>query len=301
MEKQIFWITSYPKSGNTLLRYMLIALFFTNDGKFKFDISKYISQFDQAIIVKKNKKVFGEDYNKIGNINTFYKYIVKLQSKEILGFKNDFIFLKTHAGLFKIDDNPFTTIHNTRGFIYIVRDPRDVCISNAKHNGMSYDESIKMMLNDSAYIEWIQKKEDIEFLSNKLVPKSLMSSWEKHFLSWTLVDWKIPFLVLRYEDLVYEKKETLKKIILFFEKNYNFSFKNAEQKISNIIKTTEFNVFKKYEENKGFAEASVNSKFFSVGQKDQWRKKLSINQIKTIENKFKKTMKSLKYKLSVEV
>ena len=56
MEKQIFWITSYPKSGNTLLRFMLIALFFTEDGKFNFDISKYISQFDQAIIAKKIKR-----------------------------------------------------------------------------------------------------------------------------------------------------------------------------------------------------------------------------------------------------
>ena len=157
------------------------------------------------------------------------------------------------------------------------------------------------MLNSSAYVEWIQKKEDIDFLSNKFVPKTLMGNWEDHFLSWAFVDWKVPFLVLKYEDLVYEKKETLKKIILFFEKNYNFSFKNIEQKISNIIKTTEFNVFKKHEENKGFAEASLKSRFFSVGQKDQWMKKLNINQIKIIENKFKKTMKSLKYKLSVEV
>ena len=31
----------------------------------------------------------------------------------------DFIFLKTHAGLFKIDDNPFTTVNNTRGFILV--------------------------------------------------------------------------------------------------------------------------------------------------------------------------------------
>ena len=28
----IFWIASYPKSGNTLLRIMLSNLFFTNDG-----------------------------------------------------------------------------------------------------------------------------------------------------------------------------------------------------------------------------------------------------------------------------
>ena len=52
----------------------------------------------------------------------------QLQTKKSLGFNNDFIFLKTHAGLFKINNISFTKIENTRGFIYLVRDPRDVCI-----------------------------------------------------------------------------------------------------------------------------------------------------------------------------
>ena len=33
MSKHIFWIASYPKSGNTLLRLILYSLFFTTDGK----------------------------------------------------------------------------------------------------------------------------------------------------------------------------------------------------------------------------------------------------------------------------
>ena len=32
MNKQIFWIASFPKSGNTLIRSLLASLFFTNDG-----------------------------------------------------------------------------------------------------------------------------------------------------------------------------------------------------------------------------------------------------------------------------
>ena len=45
-----------------------------------------------------------------------------------------------------------------------------------------------------------------------------MSSWENHFISWTSIDWNIPYLILKYEDLVYDKKNTLQKIVLFFEK-----------------------------------------------------------------------------------
>jgi len=301
MQNQIFWLSSYPKSGNTLLRYMLIALFFTEDGRFSFDKSKFISQFDQTVIIKNNKHIFGEDLRKIGNIEIFYKYMDQLQTKKSLGFKNDFIFLKTHAGLFNINNNSFTKIENTRGFIYLVRDPRDVCISNAKHNGITFDQSINIMLNKNTLIDWIKSKEDEKNFNKYTTPKSLMSSWENHVISWTSVDWNIPYLILKYEDLVYDKKNTLQKIVLFFEKKYKFKFHEIDTKISNILETTDFKNFKKYEENNGFNEASKFSNFFSVGQKNQWKEKLTKDQIQKIEGSFSNVMKDFNYKLSVEL
>ncbi len=300
MDKQIFWLASYPKSGNTLLRYILTALFFTEDGRFNFSNSKFISQFDQTIIIKKNKHIFGNDFNKLGDIKIFYKYLDKLQSKKNLGFKNDFIFLKTHAGMFKIDENAFSKIENTRGYIYIIRDPRDVCISNAKHNGITFDKSIDMMLNQNTMINWVTKKEDEKAFNQNTLPKSLMSSWNRHVISWIKLSWNIPYLILKYEDLVYDKRNTLQKIILFFEKNYNFKFHDINKKILNILETTEFKKFKEYEEKEGFTEATGYSNFFSVGKKDQWKKKLTTSQIRRIEKKFGKLMKSFNYKLSVE-
>ena len=41
----IVWIASYPKSGNTLLRSMLSAYFFSTDGIYNFDLIKNIKQF----------------------------------------------------------------------------------------------------------------------------------------------------------------------------------------------------------------------------------------------------------------
>ena len=32
-----------------------------------------------------------------------------------------------------------------------------------------------------------------------------MSSWEKNVLSWTSLKWDVPILILKYEDLVYDK------------------------------------------------------------------------------------------------
>ena len=53
MSNQIFWISSYPKSGNTLIRSILTALFFTNDGLFELEKIKNISQFEMTSLVKK--------------------------------------------------------------------------------------------------------------------------------------------------------------------------------------------------------------------------------------------------------
>ena len=56
----IFWIAPYPKSGNTLLRSILISLFFTNNGIFKLKMLQYINQFEK---IEKN---FGKIMNKYG-------------------------------------------------------------------------------------------------------------------------------------------------------------------------------------------------------------------------------------------
>ena len=41
---------------------------------------------------------------------------------------------------------PFTNQQNTRGIIYILRDPRDVCISYSKHSGITIDKCIDFMI-----------------------------------------------------------------------------------------------------------------------------------------------------------
>ena len=58
-------------------------------------------------------------------------------------------------------NNWFTNSQNTAGYIYIVRDPRDVAISWAKHANLTYDESINFMLDFNSCIEWAQTKSEL--------------------------------------------------------------------------------------------------------------------------------------------
>ena len=48
----IIWLASYPKSGNTLLRSMLSAYLFSNDGIFNFKLLTKIKQFPYNDILK---------------------------------------------------------------------------------------------------------------------------------------------------------------------------------------------------------------------------------------------------------
>ena len=55
MNKHIFWLASYPKSGNTLLRAILSSLFFTKNGVFDLRLLESISQFETTYHVTKIK------------------------------------------------------------------------------------------------------------------------------------------------------------------------------------------------------------------------------------------------------
>ena len=51
MSKHIFWIASYPKSGNTLVRALITSLFFTDDGVF--DFTSWVYDDTQDTLFKK--------------------------------------------------------------------------------------------------------------------------------------------------------------------------------------------------------------------------------------------------------
>ena len=291
MSKHIFWISSYPKSGNTLFRAITCSLFFSDNGIFDLPMLNHTSQFEMRRRLNIIKNINEEDFYKLDDLKILSKYWKVLQSKQNLKIEKGFGFVKSHSCLVSMFDNWFTTEDNTAGFVYIVRDPRDVAISWSKHSGLSIDDSINFMLSYKSCIEWTKTKSE---LPQQILPKTYLGSWSDHVMSWTENNFNVPKLILKYEDLVYKKEESLKKIVSFFEKYYNINFKNIDIKIENIIKSTDFKKLKKLEKKHGFQEANLGS-FFRKGEKDQWKNTLSGLQIKKIENKFRDFMNKFGY------
>ena len=135
---------------------------------------------------------------------------------------------------------------------------------------------------------------DLEYCENvNITPKILMSRWNLHIKSWEHLN--VPKMIIRYEDLIDNKKNKILEVISFFEKNYGFTFNNIEEKINNIVITTNFKNMKKIEEKEGFDEATSHTNFFNVGKKNQWKNMLNLKQTKEIEENFKEEMKKFNY------
>ena len=280
------WLASYPKSGNTLVRALLASYFFSKDGNFNFEIIKKIKQFPNSDLFEK----IGID---IKNEKEVLKNYIKAQ--ENINQKNSTQFLKTHSYLFNIENNPFTDLNNTLGVIYIVRDPRNVVSSYAHHAAISIDEAAYQITNS---IIW-----GGDLKSNRVSDRTkvYLGSWSSNFHSWKSFKSIGKYLLIKYEDLINNKKETFIKILEFIHKLQKVDFTVDTPKLNNAIESTNFEKLKILEKEKGFIESKVDIKtgkkipFFNLGANNNWKKILNPKIAHKIENSFKKEMVELGY------
>ena len=189
---------------------------------------------------------------------------------------------KTHSVRGVVNGNFFTDSSVCLGFIYIIRDPRDIVVSLSKHMGIDTNKAIDIILNNN------------KFMTSSHKVNELVCTWKNNLESWlTFTD--VPRLVIRYEDIVENLNKILNQLIEFIEKIAKLEIKNKENKIKNVIKSTNFDILKKEENKRGFKEASNFSSFFREGKSGQWLKELTNDQIKLMENKLNKTLKKLNY------
>ena len=280
------WLASYPKSGNTLVRSLLASYFFSKDGIFNFDLIKNIKQFPHAALFES----LGFDTK---NEKELIKNYIKVQ--ESINQENTVQFLKTHSYLFNIEGNGFTDLNNSLGVVYIVRDPRNTVSSLATFLNISITKAVDHLIH-STHIGGIEKSHDKEEII-----KTYTGTWNGNFNSWKSFKSNRKYLLIKYEDLIADKEECLKKILKFIHKLNNINFEIDETKIKNVIESTSFENMKNLEKNNGFIEARINKEtqekipFFNLGPKNDWKKFLDLEIIKKIEKAFKKEMKELGY------
>ena len=281
----IIWLASYPKSGNTYVRAFLSAYYYSEDGNFDFSQISNIDQFP-------HEKFFKQ---KVNNISEASKQWMPIQ-REINQYKK-IKFFKTHSFLGNYQGNHFTTPETTLGAIYIVRDPRNVFTSLKNHYSFKDNEALKMITDKTRSL-----------MSNNGSHASLtyISSWAENYLSWFRNN-QFRRLFIKYEDLLTNKYETFRDIIVFANTLMNRVEGVNKTKLQKAIETTNFDVLKKKEVSETFEPGKSSFKnwrkfhsenknlFFNLGPENNWKKILNTKITNEIENNFKEEMKHLDY------
>ncbi len=284
----IIWLASYPKSGNTWLRFYIISLLM---GK-KTDLNL---NHLRAIMNYPHSTHFNGLVSNLFDLGEISKNWITSQKK--INSDNKLRFFKTHNMLGKYNGYPFTDAQNTLGTIYIVRDPRNVITSVKNHYSLSnYDEAQKFVFKDDQILTLSDRQKALYLKSKKFPLTQFVGSWKTHYLSWK--NMKKNYILIRYEDLYENSKNEFTKVADFIGELLKVKFTQAQ--IENAINLSSFERLENMEKENGFTESTINNdgnrnKFFFLGPKNDWRKILDKSISSDIEKKFEKEMKELKY------
>ncbi len=261
----IYWLASYPKSGNTWFRVFLQNLL--EDSDKPLDINELTTGF------------IASDRGWLDNVLGFDSADLDADELERLrpevyrwsSLNGETTYNKIHdAYTYTADGEPLVSREATRGALYILRNPLDVAPSYANHNCLSLDKAIASMGNHRLVLGESCNKQLLYQVRNKLL------SWSEHVLSW--VD--APALnchVLRYEDMQADPVAAFSGAARFL------GLPDDPVRIEKAIRFSDFQELAGQETEKGFCEQSPRAeRFFRDGKSGNWRNRLSPEQIARI-------------------
>ena len=284
----IIWLASYPKSGNTWLRFYIISLLMGKQTNLNLNHLRAIMNYPHST-------QFEDLVSDLFDFDEIAKNWITSQNK--INSNKNLRFFKTHNMLGKFRGNLFTNSENTLGSIYIVRDPRNVVTSVKNHYSLSnYEEATEFIFNENQVLSLSDRQKDLYLKSKKFPLTQFVGSWKTHYLSWK--NMKKNYLLVRYEDLVESPKNEFTKIADFVGNLLKLKF--TEDQIDNAINLSSFDKLEKMEKDNGFTESTFDkdgnrNKFFFLGPKNDWKKILNNNTSSLIEKEFEGEMKELKY------
>jgi len=277
-KKNIVWLASYPKSGNTWFRIFLSNLFSDSpqavniNGLTETTISSNRSIIDSYLGIHSSELTAEE-------IDNLRPQVYRRFSEEQEGAA----YVKTHeAWTLNSRGIPIFTEDITKGVVYIIRNPLDIAISYSFHNNEPIDNTIAILNND--FSKLCEEKDKLYIQTQQI-----LTSWSNHVSSW-MDDSKLPFHIIRFEDMLDHPLNSFKSAVEFLNLQY------GESEIINAISKSSFTTLKEMETSDGFKERGIHTRvFFRNGKSSEWETGLSLGQINEIEKHHHKIMKRFGY------
>jgi hypothetical protein len=275
--KNISWLASYPKSGSTWVR-MFINAFMTK-MPLNINSTHQISRLDKDHGLM--QLLCPIDIKTLNHSEQFmYRPAMLLN---MLKLSPGSLVLKTHMAKIALDKIPAHPVQMTDVAVYIIRDPRDICISLSHHLGKSIDDTIEFMSTIHSCIE----DDDKTFVE-------ILLTWSRHIESWTNENKNIPTLVVKYEDMLSDPINTFMQIL---EHLRLLNVTDIEQRFDFALKESSFKNLQELEDLKikGFVEKGKGERFFRVGRAGQWKEVLTDRQAEKICEDHKNIMEEFGY------
>ncbi|MBI5463208.1 MAG: sulfotransferase domain-containing protein [Gammaproteobacteria bacterium] len=209
-QPKIVWLASYPKSGNTWVRFMLLNLLMGKQTSTE-NLDKVIPD--------------------IHVLMPHYAYPPRLNIPP-----GATVLMKSHFMLWP--EMPF--INLTAGFIYIVRNPLDIVASAVNYEFLKKAAPADAGDRQKARDQYVQ-----DFIAHGAVPgwiEARWGTWDDNVRSYAFDKHPFPGLVLKYEDLVREPLAQLTRIVDFL------GYRTDAQTLQNAVDASSFDNMRRIED-----------------------------------------------------
>ncbi len=256
---KVIWLSSYPKSGNTWMRFLLTN--YLRDGTSPADINC------RSLGPIASSRLWFDEWSGVEASALDDNLVDDLRPQalhRLVGETTETLYLKAHdawrrnrrgESLFPPDI--------TAGVIYLLRNPLDLVSSCAHHWGV--DPEIAAANLCDAKFTIARSRESV---GDQL--RQSLYSWSMHVLSW-IEQSGLPLLLVRYEDLRQNTQQTFSNVVKFL------GLPADAHRIQKAIAYSDFAELQQQEARNGFRERPSKSSqpFFRRGEVGSWRKELA--------------------------
>lgn len=262
---RLFWLASYPKSGNTWFRAFLANLLSA-------DVSPVCIN-DMATGAIASSRHWLDEPLGFDTADLLPAEVATVRPAVHAWYAANLTqpaYHKIHDAYHHLPDGqPLFGGAGVGGALYIIRNPLDVVSSAASHWGCSVDEAIDKMANPAFTLGSGKKR------AGSQVPQ-LMQSWSQHVTSWVDAP-DLHCCVLRYEDMLAQPLATFGQAVDFLQ------LQAHAHRLEHAIACSDFKQLSRQEQEKGFKERSDKAeRFFRAGKAGAWQASLSAAQIDRI-------------------
>lgn len=272
--KNIVWLASYPKSGNTWVRVFLANYLLNAEKPVPLNHVHRIAAGDS--IAEFYRRIAGghydpEDY--IGHLRLRDRVL-----KAVTGNGADVNMLKTHNARLFMHGTELIPARHTRSAIYILRHPLDVAVSYSRHYGITPAETALRL-----------GRPDNGIGGDARTVGQYLGNWSDHVRGWT-ESRDFPVHTMRYEDLKQDPHGCFAAML------DSLGVPVDQERLDRAVGFSSFDEMTRQESETPFLEKPEQAeRFFHSGRTGQWEDVLAPEDIEKIRRDHAAVMKKFGY------